>query len=40
MYLDSSAYSWQERIINIRKLALEWVKIVTRMIYGLLEGKE
>ncbi|MFP3598199.1 hypothetical protein [Chryseobacterium sp. SIMBA_029] len=40
MYLDSSAYSWQERIINIRKLALEWIKIVTRMIDGLLEGNK
>ncbi|MET3537662.1 hypothetical protein [Chryseobacterium limigenitum] len=40
MYQESSAYSWQEGILNIRKISIEWTKNVIRIIDALLEGNQ
>lgn len=40
IYQESSAYYWQEKILEIRKIALEWAKNVTRIIDALLEGNQ
>lgn len=40
MYQESSAHSWQERILQIRRISLEWSKLVTRIIDALLEGNQ
>lgn len=37
-YQESSAYSWQNNILNIRKTALDWSKNIIRFIDALLEG--
>jgi len=38
IYQESSSYYWQEKILEIRRIALEWAKNVTRIIDSLLEG--
>ncbi|MBW8523845.1 hypothetical protein K0U91_01220 [Chryseobacterium chendengshani] len=40
IYQESSSYHWQEKILGIRKVALEWSKSITRIIDALLEGNE
>ncbi|MCT3859866.1 hypothetical protein HZQ44_11960 [Elizabethkingia anophelis] len=39
-YQEDSAYRWQSNILNIRKIAIEWSKTITRIIDALLEANK
>lgn len=37
-YLETSVYDWQRKVLEIRKIAINWAKAITTLIDSLLEG--